>query len=277
VAATESTEAAPKPGNSNGKGAEHHAAASEAAGTSAEVKTAEPVAEEHGNSDHDLHATSANAPEAAEIADASIASGGNAERGNSQRASEPEPAKALATQLTESDVTPGADVGDGAEQQAPASDPVSAAAAVKTAAPAAVDHGHSGHSIAANTPEAAEVADPSVATGANAERGNSQHAAQSAAIASDDAQTAKAASVTGGADQEQVFRFDSEAAPSTLVAIVAPKKLDDPFDQHVPPGQQASLEVIAKMVAIAPDEHANNHGNSGPHHAIVPASHDLLI
>ncbi|WFU76469.1 LuxR C-terminal-related transcriptional regulator [Bradyrhizobium sp. CB2312] len=275
--ATESTEADSKPGNGIGNGAEHHAAALDAAATSAAVKTAEPVAVEHGNAEHDLHPTSANAPEVAEIVDPSVATGGNAGCGNSQHASEPGPAKAVATEPTESDFTPGAGVGDEAEQHAPASDPASAAAAVKTEEPVAVDHGNSGHSTAANTPEAAEVADPSVATNGNAERGNSQHAAQSAAIASDDAQPAKVASATGGADQEQVFRFDSEAAPSALVAIVAPSKLDDPLDRHVPPGQQADLEVIAKMVPIATDEHANNHGNSGSHHAIVPAHHDLLV
>ncbi|QOG22511.1 LuxR C-terminal-related transcriptional regulator [Bradyrhizobium sp. SEMIA] len=277
AAATESTEADSKPGNGVSNGAEHHDPASDVAGAAGAVKTAEPVAVEHGNAEHDLHATPANAPQAAEIVDPSVATGGNAGRGNSQHASEPGPAKAVATEPSQSDSKPGNGVGNGAEQHAPASDPASAAAAVKTAETAAVDHGNSGHSTAANTLEAADIVDPSVATGGNAERGNSQHPAQSAAIASDDAQPAKAAAVTGGADQEQVFRFDSEAAPSTLVAIVAPKKLDDPLDQHVPPGQQADLEAIAKMVAIAPDEHANNHGNGGPHHAIVPAHHDLLV
>ncbi|MDH2346829.1 LuxR C-terminal-related transcriptional regulator [Bradyrhizobium sp. SSUT77] len=274
AAATESTEAGSKPGNGVSIGAEQHAQASHVAGASAAVKTAEPVAVEHGDAGHDLHSTSANAPQATEIIDPSVATGGNAGRGNSQNASEPGSAKVVA-ESTESGFTPGAGVGNGAEQHAPASDAASASAAVKTADPAAVEHGNLGHSTAANAPEAAETVDPSVATGANAERENSQHAAQSAATASEDVQPAKAASETGGADQEPVFRF--EPAPATLVAVVELKHLNDPLDLHIPPGQKEALEVIVKMVPNAPDEHAANHGDHSPHHGIVPAHHDLLI
>ncbi|MGY4624015.1 LuxR C-terminal-related transcriptional regulator [Bradyrhizobium sp. USDA 4486] len=265
-AATESTEADSKPGNGVGHGAEHHASPSDAAGTSAAVKTAEPGAVEHGNSGHDVHATSANAPQARDIVDPGFATGDNAGCGNSQHAGGPGSAKAVATELT-----------DVAEQHASASDAASASAAVKTAEPAAAEHGNSEHAAAANAPQAANIVDPSVATGGNAECGNSQQVAQPAATESEDTQSAKAASVTGGADQEQVFRFDSETAPSTLVAIIAPKVLDSPIDPHVPPGQKEHLEMIVKAVPYAPDEHAANHGNSGAHHATIPAHHDLLI
>lgn len=275
AAATESTEADSKPTHGADNGAEHHAAASDAARGSA--KPAESSGAEHGNSEHDSHSTSANAPQEAEIIDPSVATGGNAGHGNSQHASEPGPAKAVATESTASDFTPGTGVGNRGEQHAPASDTASASAAAKTAEPAVVDHSNSGHSTAANTPEAADIVDPSVATGDNAGRGNSQHAAQSPAIASEDAQPAKAASETSGADQEPVFRFDSEAAPSTLAAVVELKELNDSLGPHVPSGQKEDLEMIVKMVPNPTDVHAADHGNSGPHHGILSAPHDLLI
>ncbi|MBP1095292.1 LuxR C-terminal-related transcriptional regulator [Bradyrhizobium diazoefficiens] len=274
AAATESTEAGSKPGNGVGNGAEHNAPVSNAAGASAAVKTADPAAVEHGNS---LHSTATNTPEAVEIVDPGVATGGNAERGNSQHASESGAAKAAATESTEAGSKPGNGVGNGAEHNAPVSNAAGASAAVKTADPAAVEHGNSLHSTATNTPEAVEIVDPGVATGGNAERGNSQHAAQSAAIASEDAQPAKAASETGGADQEPVFRFDSETVPSTLVAVVELKELNDARDPHVPLGQKEFLDMLGQMVPNAPDEHAANHGNNGPHHGIVLAPHDLLI
>ncbi|WLA67100.1 LuxR C-terminal-related transcriptional regulator [Bradyrhizobium diazoefficiens] len=272
AAATESTEAGSKPGNGVGNGAGHNAPVSNAAGASAAVKTADPAAVEHGNS---LHSTATNIPEAVEIVPG-VATGGNAERGNSQHASESGAAKAAATESTEAGSKPG-NGGNGAEHNAPVSIAAGASAAVKTANPAAVEHGNSLHSTAMNIPEAVEIVDPGVATGGNAERGSSQHAAQSAAIASEDAQPAKAASETGGADQEPVFRFDSETVPSTLVAVVELKELDDARDPHVPLGQKEFLDMLGQMVPNAPDEHAANHGNNGPHHGIVLAPHDLLI
>ncbi|MDA9505184.1 response regulator [Bradyrhizobium sp. CCBAU 11386] len=270
AAATESTEAGSKPGN----GAEHNAPVSNAAGASAAVKTADPAAVEHGNS---LHSTATNIPEAVDIVDPGVATGGNAERGNSQHASESGAAKAAATESTEAGSKPGNGVGNGAEHNAPVSNAAGASAAVKTADPAAVEHGYSLHSTATNIPEAVEIVDPGVATGGNAERGNSQHASESAAIAPEDAQPAKAASETGGADQEPVFRFDSETVPSTLVAVVELKELNDARDPHVPLGQKGFLDMLGQMVPNAPDEHAANHGNNGPHHGIVLAPHDLLI
>jgi DNA-binding NarL/FixJ family response regulator len=267
TAATESTEAGSKPGSGVGNDAEHNAPASNAVRGSA--KTAEPDGAEHGKSGH---STAANASDAAEI-DPAVATAANADHGNSQHASEAGAANAAVTESTEAGPKPGNGVGNGAEHNAAGA----ASAAVKTADPAAVEHGNSLQSTAANIPEAVEIVDPGVATGGNAERGNSQHAAQSAAIASEDAQPAKAASETGGADQEPVFRFDSETAPSTLVAVVELKELNDPLDPHVPLGQKEFLDMLGKMVPNAPDEHAANHGDNGPHHGIVPAPHDLLI
>ncbi|WP_235886001.1 LuxR C-terminal-related transcriptional regulator [Bradyrhizobium niftali] len=271
AAATVSIETGVEPDNGVGNGAEHHAPASDATGASAAVKTAEPAAVEHGNSGHQ---TAANAPDAAEI-DPGVATADSAGHGNSQHTSERGSAKAAATDSIEAGVEPDTGVGNGAEHRAPASDATGVSAAVKTAELAAVEPG--AHSTAANTPEAAEIVDPTVEAGGNAERGNSQHVAQSAAIASEDAQPAKAASEAGGGDQEPVFRFDSETAPSTLVAVVELKGLNDLLDPHVPPGQKEDLEMIVKMAPNAPDEHAANHGNNGPHHGIVPAPHDLLI
>ncbi|MGX1323426.1 DNA-binding NarL/FixJ family response regulator [Bradyrhizobium sp. USDA 377] len=267
AAATELTEADSKPGN----GAEHHALASDAASASA----AEPAVVEHGNSGHDLPPTSANAPEAAEIVEPSVATGDDAGRGNSQHASESGSAKAAATELAEADFTPGNGVGNGVEHQAP--DAANASAAAKTAEPAVVEHGNSGHdlhSTSANAPEAAEIVDPSVATGGITGGGNSQQAAQSTATGLEAALPAKAASETVGADQELVFRFDSVATPSTLVAVV---ELNHPLDPHVPPGQDKHLEMVVQIISSALDDHAANHGNSGAHHAVGHAAHDLLI
>jgi hypothetical protein len=148
---------------------------------------------------------------------------------------------------------------------------------VKTAEPATVDHGSSEdelHSTSANASQAADVIEPSVAAGGNAGRGNSQHAAQPAASASEDAHPAKAALGIGGLDQGPVFRFDSGPTPSTLVAVVELKQLNNPLDPHVPHGQ---AEDLAKPVPHALNGHADDHGNNGAHQAIVPAHHDLLI
>ncbi|MGY2933922.1 hypothetical protein ACVWZ6_003524 [Bradyrhizobium sp. GM6.1] len=111
---------------------------------------------------------------------------------------------------------------------------------------------------------------------ATVDHGNSQHAAQSAAIA-DDAHTAKAAFETGGADQGPVFRFDSGVAPSAFVEIVGLKEFNHPLDAHVPPGQEEGLGFNVKLVPHALNGHADDHGTNSPHQAILPAHHDLLI
>ncbi|WP_407113135.1 LuxR C-terminal-related transcriptional regulator [Bradyrhizobium sp. LMG 9283] len=267
-AATEMAEAGSAPDSGAGTDNEHHSSASD--GSRGAAKTAEPSGVEHGNSGHDLHSSSANAPEAAEVVQPSNATADSASRGNSQHASEPGSAKVAATELSEAGFTPG----NGAEDHAPASDAASASAAVATAEPGVAEHGNSGHSRSANTAQTSEIGEPSVAAGREAGGGNSQQATQSAATASEAAQPAKAASEIDGAHQELVFRFDGETAPSTSVAPVELKGLHDPLDPHVPPGQEADLEMIVKM---APHEHAANHGNDGPHHGIAPTPHDLLI
>ncbi|MET4119568.1 DNA-binding NarL/FixJ family response regulator [Bradyrhizobium sp. JR4.1] len=238
AASTGSTEDGGKPGNGTGDGVEHHASASEAA--QAPATTAEPGGAEHGKSGH---STAASPPDGAKI-DPAAATPASAGHDNSQHASEPGSAKAASTESTEDGGKPGNGTGDGAEHHASASD---AAGTMKTAEPATVDHG------------------------------NSQHAAQSAAIASDDAHPAKAAFEIGGADQGPVFRFDSGPTPSPLVAIVEVKEFNDPLDAHVPPSQEESLGFNAKLVPHALNGHADDHGNNGAHQAIVPAHHDLLI
>ncbi|MET4040183.1 LuxR C-terminal-related transcriptional regulator [Bradyrhizobium sp. RT6a] len=239
AAATESTEAGSKQGNDGGHGGDHHhASASDAA--QAPASTAETVSAEHGKSGH---SAAASPPDGVEI-DPGAATAASAGHGNSQHASEPGSAKVASTESTEADSKPGNGPRDGGEHHASASQ---AAGTVKTAEPATVDHG------------------------------SSQHAAQSAAIASDDAHPAKAAFETGGADQGPVFRFDSGPTPSPLVAIVEVKEFNHPLDAHVPPGQEESLGFNGKIVPHALNGHADDHGNNGPHQAIVPAHHDLLI
>ncbi|OSJ13656.1 DNA-binding response regulator [Bradyrhizobium canariense] len=237
AASTGSTEDGGKPGNGAGDGAEHHASASEAPGGSAQK--AEPDGAEHGKSGH---SAAASPPDGAAI-DPAAATPASAGHGNSQRASEPGSAKAASTESTEHGGKPGNGAGDGAEHPSSASQ---AAGTVKTAEPATVDHG------------------------------NSQHAAQSAAIA-DDAHTAKAAFETGGADQGPVFRFDSGVAPSAFVEIVGLKEFNHPLDAHVPPGQEEGLGFNVKLVPHALNGHADDHGTNSPHQAILPAHHDLLI
>ncbi|WP_448034353.1 LuxR C-terminal-related transcriptional regulator [Bradyrhizobium liaoningense] len=265
AAATEMAEAKSIPGNGVGHDNELHFPASD--GSPGATKSAEAGGVAHGNPGH---SSSAKAPGADEVA----ATSGNTDHGNSH-ASEPGPA--TTTELAESDFIPGHGVGNGAAHRAPAPDVASASAAVKTAEPAVVEHGNSRHdlpSTSAIAAEGAEIVEPSVKAGVNTGHGNSQQVAPSAAIASEAAQPAKAAPENGGADQELVFRFHSVATPSTLDATVEPKELDDP---HVPPGHDADLDIIVKTIPNALDEHAANHGNHGPHHAIAPAPHDLLI
>lgn len=272
AAATAMAEARSTPGNGVGNDNEHHSSASD--GSRGAAKTAEPSGPEHGNSGHGLHPSSADAPEAAEIVEPSIAAADGAGRGNSQHAAEPGSAKIAATELTEAGFTPG----NGAGHHTAASDGAGAPAAEeRTAEPAVAEHGNSGHSISANGPEAGEIVETSVAAGREAGGENPQQAAQSAATASEAAQPAKAASEIGGAHQELVFRFDSEAAPSTPVAVVEPKEIHGPLAPHVPLGQEEDLKMIVKMVPHALDEHTADHGNNGPHHGIVVAPHDLLI
>ncbi|WP_027516397.1 response regulator transcription factor [Bradyrhizobium sp. WSM1417] len=267
AAASESTEAGSEPGNAHG--ADHHnASASDAAHGPA--KTAEPGAAEHGKSGH---STAANASDAAET-DPGVATAASTGHGNAQHASEPGSAKAASTESTEAGSKPGNGTGDSGEHHASASH---AAGAVKTTEPTTVDHGNSEvelHSTSGNASQAADIGEPSVAAGGNAGRGNSQHAAQPAASASEDAHPAKGAVETGGLEQGAVFRFDSGPTPSTLVAVVELKQLNNPFDPHVPHGQ---AEDLAKPVPHALNGHADDHGNNGAHQAIVPAHHDLLI
>ncbi|WP_027571879.1 response regulator transcription factor [Bradyrhizobium sp. WSM1743] len=268
AATTEKAEARSTPDHGVGNDNEHHSSASD--GSRGAAKTEERSGVDHGNSGH--HPSSANAPAAAEIVESSIASADSVGRGNSQHALEPGPAKAAATEKAEARSTSDHGIGNGAEHRAAASDGAGAPAAEKTAEPAVAEHGSSGHSISANSPEAGGIA-----AGGDAGGGNAQQAAQSAATASEAAQPAKAASETGGVDQDLVFRFDSEAAPSTPVAAVEPKEFHAPLDPRVPLGHEEDLEMIVKMVPHALDEHTANHGNNGPHHGIVPAPHDLLI
>ncbi|MCJ9699526.1 LuxR C-terminal-related transcriptional regulator [Bradyrhizobium sp. SHOUNA76] len=258
-AAAELTEAGIIRGNGVGHDNEHHPPASDASRGSA--KTAEPDSEKHGNSGH---SASANAPEAAELGEPSIATAGITGGGGSQHASEPGPPHA-ATELTEAGFAPG----NGAEHHAPVLDVAGASAGEE---PTVVEHGNSGHDSrrSEDAPEAAEMVEPSVANGSNA--GNWPQAAQSAATALGPVQPAKVASEIGGA--ELAFRFDSYATPPTFVAVV---EVNNPLDPHVSLGQEKDLHIIGKLIPNALDEHAVAPVHNLPHHAILPAPHDVLI
>ncbi|MBR1331801.1 hypothetical protein [Bradyrhizobium ottawaense] len=256
AAATELTESASVQGHSFGNDNEHHFPASDASPGSA--KTADAVGVERGNSGH---SSFSDAPEAAELDEPSVATAGSEGRGDSQHG----PAKAAATELTEAGFAPG----NGAEHQAPVLDIAGASAGEE---PTVVEHGNSEHDLhgSKDAPEAAEMVKPSVANGGDS--GNWPQAAQPAATALDPVQPAKVAFEIGGA--ELAFRFDSYATPPTFGAVV---ELDGPPGRHVPPGQEVDLHTIGKSIPDALDEHAVAPVHNVPHHAVVPAPHDLLI
>ncbi|WP_340668964.1 LuxR C-terminal-related transcriptional regulator [Bradyrhizobium ottawaense] len=256
AAATELTESASVQGHSFGNDNEHHFPASDASPGSA--KTADADGVERGNSGH---SSFSDAPEAAELDEPSVATAGSEGRGDSQHG----PAKAAATELTEAGFAPG----NGAEHQAPVLDIAGASAGEE---PTVVEHGNSEHDLhgSKDAPEAAEMVKPSVANGGDS--GNWPQAAQPAATALDPVQPAKVAFEIGGA--ELAFRFDSYATPPTFGAVV---ELDGPPGRHVPPGQEVDLHTIGKSIPDALDEHAVAPVHNVPHHAVVPAPHDLLI
>ncbi|MCP2124659.1 LuxR C-terminal-related transcriptional regulator [Bradyrhizobium ottawaense] len=260
AAVTELTEAGSTQGHSLGNDNEHHFPPSDASPGSA--KTADADGVERG---HSGHSTLADAPEAAELDEPSVATAGSEGRGDSQHVSKPGPAKAAATELTEAGFAPG----NGAEHQAPVLDVAAASAGEE---PTVVEHGNSEHDLhgSKDAPEAAEMVKPSVANGGDS--GNWPQAAQPAATALDPVQPAKVAFEIGGA--ELAFRFDSYATPPTFGAVV---ELDGPPGRHVPPGQEVDLHTIGKSIPDALDEHAVAPVHNVPHHAVVPAPHDLLI
>ncbi|MBH5398291.1 response regulator transcription factor [Bradyrhizobium sp. CNPSo 4010] len=269
-AATETAEAKAIPDNGVDNDNEHHSWTP--ADTPESAKKAEPSLADHSSKWG--HSTSAHGPEA----DESVATAGSADRGSTQHATEPAPAKAAApAELAETDFITGNGVGDGADHRAP---DASASAAVTTAKLADLQDGNSGHNLPstpADASAATEIAEWGAAKGDSAENGNSQQTTPPAAIASVAAQPAKAAFETGGADQERVFRFDSDATPFTLIAAVEPEEIHIPLDPHVQPAHATNPDMLVKILPNALDDHAANHGNSSPHHVTVPAPHDLLI
>ncbi|MDA9432295.1 response regulator transcription factor [Bradyrhizobium sp. CCBAU 51627] len=245
-----------KPGNDVGNDAEHHT-------PTPDVAQASSKAAEAGNVKHESsgHSDSANAPEAADVMPPV---GGNTGGGHLQHSSEPKSAKAAAAASSEAGIKPGNDVGNDAEHHTLTSDVAQGSS--KAAEAGSVEHGSSGHSDSANAPEAADIAEPGVTIG-----GEAQQATPSAVIVPEAAQSARAAYETGGTDKEPAFRFDSASASSTLGAAVEHSELNIPIDLRAPPSQQETLGMI---VSIVPDEHAPNHGNHGPH---VSAPNDFLI
>ncbi|WP_246557915.1 response regulator transcription factor [Bradyrhizobium liaoningense] len=265
AAAKGMAEAKSTPDAGAGHDKEHHSSASD--GAPGAAKTAEKGSADHSNAGH---STSANAPDA-EPNSATVDSDG---RDHSQHAGNAGSPKTVTAEMIEADLVPGRGVGIGAQHHDPASDTAKAPAAGKTAEPdrAAVEHGKSWHSTAADTAEATESAEASAATGRDAGGGHAKQASQSGASASEASQPAKTAFGMGGADQS-AFRFDHEATPSTLVAVVEPRDIPGP---HVVPGQEVDSGMFVEKVH-APDEDAVHPGNHSPYNGIVPPPHDLLI
>ena len=234
------------------------------------AKKADASDVEHGNSDH---SNSADVPDATATVETSVVTADSGDHGNSQHASEPQPTQTAAMEPTEADAKPGNGV-NSAEQQASASDLPPGLA--KKADASDVEHGNSDHSNSADVPDATATVETIAVTADSAGHGNSQQAAQPAAIAPEAAPPAAVAVAAIGADQEPVFNFDNLASSPTVVTVVEVKVQNDPLDVHVPPGQQKVLETIAQLTSQAPDDHATSHVNNG-HHGNASAHHDLLI
>jgi hypothetical protein len=236
------------------------------------AKKADASDVEHGNSDH---SNSADVPDATATVETSVVTADSGDHGNSQHALEPQPTQTAAMEPTEADAKPGNGV-NSAEQQASASDLPPGLA--KKADASDVEHGNSDHSNSADVPDATATVETIAVTADSAGHGNSQQAAQPAAIAPEAAPPAAVAVAVAaiGADQEPVFNFDNLASSPTVVTVVEVKVQNDPLDVHVPPGQQKVLETIAQLTLQAPDDHAVSHVNNG-HHGNASAHHDLLI
>ncbi|WP_338309352.1 hypothetical protein [Bradyrhizobium sp. TM233] len=244
-------------GNDN----EHHFPAPDASPGSA--KTAEADGVERGHSEH---STLADAPEAAELAEPSIATASSSEgRGDSQHG----PPKAAATELAEAGSMQEHSFGNDNEHHFPAPD--ASPASAKTAEADGVERGHSEHSTLADAPEAAELAEPNIATAGSEGRGDSQHVSEPGPAKAAATELTEAGLAPGGG-AELVFRFDNNATPPTFGAVA-----EVPPSPHVSPGQEEDLHIIGKLIPNALDEHAVAPVHNVPHHAAVPAPHDLLI
>ncbi|MHC4043483.1 LuxR C-terminal-related transcriptional regulator [Bradyrhizobium sp. 23AC] len=167
AALTELAESGSVQGHSLGNDNEHHFPASDASPGSA--KTADAHGVERGNSGH---STSAKSPEAADP-EPDLGSAG---RDNSQHNSEPGPAKAAVTELTEAGSMQGHNFGNDNEHHFQASE--ASPGSAKTAEADGVERGNSGHSSFSDAPEAAEIGEPGIATAGSAGRGDSQHVSE---------------------------------------------------------------------------------------------------
>ncbi|MHC4053446.1 LuxR C-terminal-related transcriptional regulator [Bradyrhizobium sp. 25ACV] len=167
AAVTELAESGSVQGHSLGNDNEHHFPASDASPGSA--KTADAHGVERGNSGH---STSAKSPEAADPEPGL----GSAGRDNSQHDSEPGPAKAAVTELTEAGSMQGHNFGNDNEHHFPASE--ASPGSAKTAEADGVERGNSRHSSFSDAPEAAEIGEPGIATAGSAGSGHSQHVSE---------------------------------------------------------------------------------------------------
>jgi DNA-binding NarL/FixJ family response regulator len=253
--ATAMAETRSNQGNGVGNDHEHHSTASDSPAKPA--KTAETGGAEHG---HSGHTASDKAAEAGESGSGLADTG----HGHSPHAAAPEPAKAAATEVAEAQPKAGNGTRNDNGHHSQASDDPPAAA--KTAEPGG-EHGNSTHSAPATAADASE----SGATD-TVDHGNPQRTAHAGSNASEAAPPAKAAFELGRDDH--VFRFDSEAAPSTPITVAEPRELAKP---HAALGQQDGLQTIVEMVPHPPDDHTAQHSNHGPPPGSLHGQHDLLI
>ncbi|WP_051383164.1 response regulator transcription factor [Bradyrhizobium sp. WSM3983] len=275
AAATAPTEPAAAPGNS----AEHRNSqhASEAASeTAAATEPTEPAAApgnsaEHRNSQHASEAASETAA-ASEPTEPAAAPGNSAEHRNSQHASEAASETAAATAPTEPGAAPGNSAEHGNSQHA------SEAASETAAATAPIEPGAAVRPLDSGSASSMATANPietNVDLSNGAGQGISQHVPHSAANNAPDAtQPPAATSEAGSADQELVFRFDSQPTPSPLTAVVELTATNDPpvlLDPDV--GFGAPLKVSPPAL----QEHAVGHDNNAQPHATAHSPHDLLI
>jgi len=246
--ATETTDAGSKPDN----GAEQHDSTTDLPPGLAKKADSNDV--KHGNSGH---SNSADAPDVAAIVESSFVTADSTDHGNSQHASEPQPVQTAATDPTDADSKPGNGGGNGAEQQASASDLPPGLA--KKADASDVDHGNSGHSNSADAPDVAAIVESSVVTADSADHGNSQHALdrQPTQTAATDPTEADSKPGNGGGN-------GAEQQASDLPPGLA-KKADASDVDHGNSGHSNSadaLDVAATVESSFVTADSTDHGNS---------------
>ena len=190
-----------------------------------------------------------------EIGQPSVVTADNAGHGNSQHASEPS---------IEAGSKPGNGVGNGGEHHDKASEGPGEPA--KKADPGGAEHGKSGHSPAANGPDAAEI-DPGAAAAASAGHRNAQHASKP-----ESAKAASTDSTEAGSKPGHGVGNGGEHHASASDAAQGPAKAAEPGGtEHGKSGHSAAASP-PDGAEIDTGATAANAGHGNAQHASKPGS-----